>query len=352
MESQQIGVVLAQIGTPEAPEARAVRPYLAKFLSDRRIIDYPAYLWKLLLHGIILRVRPKRSAALYREIWTEQGSPLMRISAKQRDGLQERLGEGFRVELGLAYSEPGIASAIQRLEEAGIRRIVVLPLFPQYSSTTTAVMYDKACFAALGRSRANGPAPKRFVPELRLIGSYHNRYGYIRAMCGLLSEMLDRLPQKPDHYVLTYHGIPARYAMTGDPYPGECEETSRLLASEMGWEPEEWTLAYQSRFGPETWLGPSVTEVLERLAGEGIRRPLVFSPGLVTDCLETLHELGIEARGEYAGHGGDSAGFVLCPCLNDHPDWLDFLAELVRAHSLGWEEPDDHPLALTRILRS
>lgn len=350
MYSQQIGVVLAQIGTPEAPAAEAVRPYLKQFLSDRRVIDYPSYLWKPLLHAVILRVRPKRSASLYEEIWAEKGSPLLLISESQKEGLQERLGEGYRVELGLAYSKPGIAEAVRQLEEAGIRRIVVLPMFPQYSSTTTAVMYDKACFAALGRTRASGPASKRFVPELRLIGSYHNRYGYIRAMRDLLAEEVERLADKPDKYVLTFHGIPERYVATGDPYPQECEETARLLASEMGWEKGEWVVAYQSRFGPEAWLGPSTADTLTRLAQEGIHRPFVFSPGLVTDCLETLHELGVEAREDFARRSGDSSGFTLCSCLNDRADWLDFLADLVRIHSLGWEEHDDFPYGLTRTL--
>ncbi|MEO3946444.1 ferrochelatase [Gorillibacterium sp. CAU 1737] len=341
MNSEQIGVILAQIGTPKAPEAKAVRPYLRKFLSDRRVIDYPSYLWQPLLRGIILRVRPKRSAALYQKVWMKEGSPLLVFSAKQRNGLQERLGSRYRVELGLAYTEADIGDAVRRLEAAGIRRIVVLPMFPQYSSTTTAVVYDHACFSALGRTKASGPAPKRFVPELRLVGSYHSRRGYLQAMRKRIEDQLEHLSERPDRYILTFHGIPKRYVETGDPYADECRETARLLALEMGWADDEWQVTYQSRFGPETWLGPSTAETLIRLAEEGVRRPFVFSPGLVTDCLETLYELGMEAREDYVRHGGSETGFALCPCLNDQPEWLDFLADLIRTEASGWESRDN-----------
>lgn len=339
--SRMIGVLLAQVGTPSEPTAKAVRPFLRRFLSDRRVIDYPPLLWQPLLRGVILAVRPKRSARLYASIWGDEGSPLLSISRLQQAGLQQRLGDRYKVELGFAYSEPDIAQAMSRLEAAGGDRILVLPLYPQYSSTTTAAIYDAGCFAALGKDRRTGPSAKRFVPELRLAGAFFDHPGYIRAMQMHLTSLLQRLPQPPDRFLLSFHGIPQRYANGGDPYPEQCRETARLLAEAMGWTSEQWDLAYQSRFGPETWLGPSTGEQLQRLADSGAKRPLVYAPGFVTDCLETLHELGVEAREDFAARtegatGGD--GLTVAPCLNDQQEWLDLLAEVVRNNAKGWTD--------------
>ncbi|WP_187355119.1 ferrochelatase [Paenibacillus tengchongensis] len=338
MKQPSVGVILAQIGTPAAPDAKAVRPYLRRFLSDRRIIDYPPLLWQPLLRGVILRVRPRRSARLYEQIWLPEGSPLLHHSRAQQAGLQKLLGGQFQVELGLAYSEPDMSAAMNRLEAAGVTRIVVVPLFPQYSSTTTASVYDAASFAALGRRSARGPVSKRFVPALRFVDAYHREQGYIAAMKAHLLRCLDGLDAEPDHIVLSYHGIPRRYAETGDPYPVQCEETSRLLAEAMGWEEGRWSMAYQSRFGREEWIGPSTENVLKELAGRGIRRPLIFSPGLVTDCLETLHELAVEGGEHFAAGGGTAAALHAAPCLNACAEWLAFLAGLVRTNAQGWLE--------------
>ncbi len=338
LTSAPVGIVLAQIGTPAAPDAASVRAYLRRFLSDRRIIDYSPLLWQPLLRGIILRTRPRRSARLYRSIWTEAGSPLLIHSEAQRSGLQQRLGPGYRVVLGLAYSSPGMEEAMAKLEEAGVRRILVMPLFPQYSSTTTASVYDAACFAALGRSGRRSPAAKRFIPALRLAEAYPSDPGYLAAMEASLKRTIASLKEEPDFYLLTFHGIPKRYAESGDPYPGQCELTSRLLAGRMGWEPGRWQLSYQSRFGPEAWLGPSTAETLAGLPKRGFRRPLVFSPGLVTDCLETLHELAAEGAEQFASGGGDPQALTVAPCLNDCPEWLDSLADRIRSETLGWIE--------------
>ncbi|KWX72398.1 ferrochelatase [Paenibacillus jilunlii] len=331
-----IGVILAQIGTPEAPTAKAVRPYLRRFLSDRRIIDYPPLFWQPLLRGIILRVRPRRSALLYSQIWQKDGSPLLLHSLDQRAGLQRLLGSRYLVELGLAYSAPSMEQAMGKLEAAGVTRMIVVPLFPQYSSTTTASVYDAASFAALGRRSAGGPVTKRFVPALRFMEAYYNEPGYIWAMKEHLMQQISRLSLPPDYYVLSFHGIPRRYADTGDPYPLQCLETARLLAEAMGWETGCWQAAFQSRFGREEWIGPSTSEVLKELAGRGIRRPMIFSPGLTTDCLETLHELEVEGRELFAAGGGQPEDLVAAPCLNDNEEWLSFLAELVERNAQGW----------------
>ncbi|OMF95191.1 ferrochelatase [Paenibacillus sp. FSL R7-0273] len=336
MDQPLIGVILAQIGTPDAPNAKAVRPYLRRFLSDRRIIDYHPMLWQPLLRGIILRVRPRKSAALYSAIWQKDGSPLLLHSLAQQNGLQAQLGEHYRVGLALAYSQPGMEQAMASLEADGVQRIIVVPLFPQYSSTTTASVYDAACFAALGRKSASGPVTKRFVPALRFIDTYYAAPGYISAMKQHLLRQLEPMTDKPDFTVLSFHGIPRRYAETGDPYPEQCHTTARLLAEAMGWEPESWQISFQSRFGREEWVGPSTEEVLKSLAGRGIRRPMIFSPGLVTDCLETLHELAVEGREFFASGGGAAEDFLAVPCLNDSEEWLDFLAGLVQENARGW----------------
>lgn len=336
MNQPPIGVILAQIGTPDAPSAKAVRPYLKRFLSDRRIIDYHPLLWQPLLRGIILRTRPRRSAKLYQEIWMKDGSPLLVHSRAQQTALQSLLGSRYQVELGLAYSEPGMAQAFRKLEAAGITRIIVLPLFPQYSSTTTASVYEAASFAALGRHSRSGQVSKRFVPALRFIEAYHDEPGYISAMKSLLLRKLGELDEEPDYYILSFHGIPRRYAETGDPYPQQCHETGRLLAEAMNWSPGRWQVTFQSRFGPEKWVGPSTADTLKELGGRGIQRPLIFSPGLVTDCLETLHELAVEGRELFASGGGVPGNFNVAPCLNDHEEWMVFLARMVRGSAQGW----------------
>lgn len=334
-----IGVIIAQIGTPSAPSAKAIRPYLQRFLSDRRIIDYSPFFWQPLLRGIILRTRPRRSAKLYSQIWSTDGSPLLIHSLAQQLGLQTLLGSQYQVELSLSYSEPSMEQAMAKLEAAGVTRIIIAPLFPQYSSTTTASVFDTASFAALGRRSAGGPVSKRFVPALRFIDAYYNTPGYISALKAHLLRQLETLPAEPDYYVLSFHGIPKRYAETGDPYPEQCMETARLLALAMNWDSKCWQLSFQSRFGREEWLGPATAAVLGGLAGRGIRRPLIFSPGLVTDCLETLYELAVEGREQFVAGGGQSAKFMAAACLNDSKEWLQFLAHHVGENAQGWLSP-------------
>ncbi len=331
-----IGVLLAQLGTPEAPTAKALRTYLRQFLSDRRVIDYSPLLWQPLLRGVILRRRPRRSARLYQRIWTEAGSPLMTHSLAQAAALQARLGSGFRVALGMTYGKPSIASAMWELEAAGIDRVVALPMFPQFSSTTSACIYDAAYRAAAGRTGWLAHDHKRFTPALRFVAPWHTRPAYIDAMRAHLQAEIASLAEPPDLFVLSFHGIPRRYIETGDPYRGQCERTADLLAAAMGWRADEWTLAFQSRFGPEDWLRPYTEAVLEALPGQGVRRPFVFAPGFVTDCLETLDELGNEGRERFVHGGGDPSLFQLAPCLNASPAFVDCLASLVRQNAAGW----------------
>lgn len=338
MHQQPVGVLVAQLGTPDAPTPKALRTYLAQFLSDMRVIDYSPFLWQPLLRGVILRTRPARSAKLYQRIWLEEGSPLMVYSQRQVEGLQARLGDGFRVVLGMTYGNPSIASAIEQLEQAGVARIVVLPMFPQFSSTTTSSIYDAVYKAAAGRRCPLFHERKRFTPTLRFIEPYYNRAEYIQAMQLRLETEIAARPTPPDHYIITFHGIPKRYITTGDPYRQQCEHTAQLLADAMGWQPQDWTLSFQSRFGPEEWLQPYTDEVIEHLTERGIQYPLIFSPGFVTDCLETLDELGNEGREQFEDGGGHGENYHLAPCLNDLPTWIDFMAKLVRENVGGWTE--------------
>jgi len=321
----RVGVVLAQVGTPEAPTPAAVRRYLGRFLSDRRIVDYPAWLWQPILRGFILPFRARRSARLYQRIWTPAGSPLLVESEKQRAALQVALGAGYRVVLGMAYAGPTFERAIDDLLAAGIDDVVVLPMFPQYSSATTASVYDAVFAAATDRAGA----ARRWVPALKCVEPYFDHPGYIRALQRRI-ETTRVQGEPPDHVVLTFHGLPERYVTDGDPYREHCNRTVEALTAAMGWRSSDYTVAFQSRFGPEKWLSPSTADILKGLNARGITRPMVVAPGFTTDCLETLDELGNEGRDEFAEGGGAPEQYRLCPCLNDAPEWVETMVQLVK----------------------
>jgi ferrochelatase len=335
----RIGVLMAQLGTPDAPTPQALRPYLKQFLSDMRVIDYHPLIWQFILRGIILRTRPKRSARLYQRIWLPEGSPLLIYTQQQAAGLQARLGSDFRVIIGMTYGNPSIHSALATLEAEGMDRIIVLPMFPQFSSTTTASIYDAVYRAAAGNTAPLRHDRKRFVPTLRFVPPYYDHASYVDAMRQHLTETIATLPAPPDKYIISFHGIPARYVRTGDPYRQQCEHTAHLLANAMGWQADEWLLSFQSRFGPEAWLEPYTEDILTHLHAQGIERPLVFSPGFVTDCLETLDELGNEGREQFESGGGHGEHYRLAACLNAHPAWLDTLAAITRTEAQGWTQP-------------
>jgi protoporphyrin/coproporphyrin ferrochelatase len=335
----RIGVVVAQLGTPDAPTPQALRPYLKQFLSDRRVIDYHPFIWQPILRAIILRTRPKRSARLYQRIWLPEGSPLLVYTRQQAAGLQARLGDDFRVVIGMTYGNPSIHSAFATLEAEGIDRIIVLPMFPQFSSTTTASIYDAVYQAAAGKTALLAHDHKRFVPTLRFVPPYYDHPRYIDAMCQHLRQTIAVLPAPPDKYVISFHGIPARYIQTGDPYRQQCEHTAQLLAQAMGWHAENWMLCFQSRFGPEAWLEPYTEDTLTKLHAQGVARPLVFSPGFVTDCLETLDELGNEGRDQFETGGGHGEHYHLAACMNACPAWLDALADITLTEAQGWTQP-------------
>ena len=330
---QPIGVLLAQLGTPAAPTAAALRPYLRQFLSDPRVVDLHPLKWWPILYGIVLTLRPARSARLYRNIWREEGSPLMLYSRQQEEQLQRRLGDAYRVVLGMRYGEPSIDAAVRALLSQGVDRLLVLPMFPQFSCATTGSIYDAVYAAAQG---PNGPwrfERRRSMPALRVVPPYFDHPAYIASLQASVEDTV-AASGEPERYLFTFHGIPGRYVEEGDPYRWQCEETARLLAASLGLESDRWLLSFQSRFGKEPWLEPYTEETLVRLGREGVRDLLAICPGFTADCLETLDEIGREGAAQFAEGGGDR--LVLAPCLNAQPTWLDAMAQITREQAAGW----------------
>ncbi|MEE2873813.1 MAG: ferrochelatase [Candidatus Latescibacterota bacterium] len=331
---RKIGVLVAQLGTPQAPTAKAVRPYLRQFLSDPRVVDLHPLKWYPILYLLVLTRRPARSAALYANIWTDEGSPLMIHSKAQTKGLEERLGDDYRVILGMRYGEPSIQQAIKTLEAEGIDRILIFSMYPQFSSTTTGAIYDAVNRAANGRRCPWFFDRKRQMPTLRFVPPYFDHPAYIEALKQSITDETERLAWKPDRHLITFHGIPKRYVDEGDPYRRQCEETAQLLATALELGEDDWTTGFQSRFGKEPWLEPYTEEVLSGLGDQGVRRLLAACPGFTGDCLETLDEIGREGDELFRAGGGEALHLV--PCLNDHPAWLDAMATIARQELSGW----------------
>jgi ferrochelatase len=322
-----VGVLLVNLGTPEAKTAASVRAYLAEFLADRRIVDYPRALWLPLLHGIILNVRPARTARAYAEIWRQDTneSPLRYFTRRQAERLAETLGPDIRVDWAMRYGAPSIRDRMSALIDGGARRILIVPLYPQYSATTTASVHD-AVFDAM-RSL-------EWQPALRLAPAFHDEPAYIAALKADAERQLNALPFQPERIVLSFHGLPQRYFDRGDPYHCHCAKTARLLREAMGWSAEFAPLAFQSRFGPGAWLSPSTDDTLVALAASGVRSVAVMTPGFVSDCVETLEEIAIRSRETFIEAGG--ADFAALACLNDGDGMIGLLQTLVRRETAGW----------------
>jgi len=312
-------LLLAQLGTPDAPTPEAVRRYLAEFLSDFRVVDYPRWLWLPILHGIVLRVRPKKSAVLYRRVWMEEGSPLLVYSQRLQRTLAQALGSQWQVALGMRYGNPSLKEALEELQEAGFDQMVVLPLFPQYSRSTSESVYDKL--------ELLWPKSRRESKVVELRG-FATHEGYLEALAQTAREARERWGE-PRHWLLSFHGLPRRYIKQGDPYATQCEATARALAAKMDWPEKSWELGYQSRFGPEPWITPNTQERLVALGKAGTESLYVMTPSFTTDCLETLDEIGELGRALFQEAGGGD--FKLVPCLNDHPAFVTSLLGLVRA---------------------
>jgi len=320
------GVLLANLGTPDAPTAPAVRRFLAQFLSDRRVVDLPRLLWLPILHGVILNIRPQRSARAYREIWTEAGSPLLvntlALARKLEPCLAGLQGAPAVVAAGMTYGNPSIASALESLRARGVARIAVLPLYPQYSASTTESVFDRveASLAATG-----------WQPDIIRIRDYHDDDGHLAAVAGSLAA--ERAAIAADaHLLFSFHGLPQRYVDAGDPYAAQCETTARLVAERLALPAGSWSLSYQSRVGRERWLMPYTEERLRELAAAGTRRLVVCCPGFAVDCLETLEEIAMRGRATFLEAGGESFAYV--PALNDGAAQVESLARLA-ARALG-----------------
>ena len=332
-------VVLCNLGTPEAPTPAAVRRYLAEFLSDSRVIEIPRLIWLPILHGIVLRVRPARSARKYASIWLPEGSPLAVWTERQSQLLAGYLGQRDHqviVRHAMRYGEPAIAKVLDAVKAEGADRILIVPLYPQYAASTTASI-DDAVATWMRRTRN--------VPEMRFVKHYHDDDGYVNALAARVDEHW-RVNGRPDKLVLSFHGLPRRSLMLGDPYHCECLKTGRLVAERLRVKDDVIVVTFQSRFGRAEWLQPYTAQTLVEMAKAGVGRVDVFCPGFTSDCLETLEEINQEARASFMAAGGKTFGYI--PCLNDQHEWIAALSALVMRHLQGWETGAADPEALDR----
>jgi len=326
-----LGVLLCNLGTPDAPTAPALKRFLIEFLSDPRVVDLPRWKWLPLLHSIIAPRRAPRSAELYAAVWTKEGSPLLatsrKIATKLAGALRARYVDEVEVELGMRYGNPSIAAALDELVARGCRKILLFPLYPQYSATTTASTYD-AFFATLDT--------RRDLPEVRTVRSYAGETAYVRALAASVQESWAREGAgEPQRLLISFHGIPVCYAKAGDPYPKECERTATLLAAGLRLDRSRWQLAYQSRFGREEWLKPYTDATLEHWGRDGVESVDVICPGFAADCLETLQEIAIENAERFTRAGGGTLRYI--PALNDREDHIAAIAAIAGRHLCGWE---------------
>jgi protoporphyrin/coproporphyrin ferrochelatase len=320
-------VLLVNLGTPDAPTAAALRRYLAEFLSDPRVVEIPRALWWLILHGVILRVRPAKSAAKYASVWTREGSPLAKWTQAQATLLLGSLGErGHQlvVQHAMRYGQPGVAKVLDELKAQNVTRVLVLPLYPQYAAATTASVGD----AVMAWARR-----QRRVPELRFVADFHDEPAYINALAQSVQRHW-QMHGRGERLVMSFHGIPQRSLMLGDPYHCQCHKTARLLAQALGLRQDEWQLTFQSRFGKAQWLQPYTEPTLQALAAQGVKRVDLICPGFMADCLETLEEIDQEARAAFIAAGGQTFHYI--PCLNDQSAGTRALAAVAERHLQGW----------------
>jgi protoporphyrin/coproporphyrin ferrochelatase len=323
------GVLITNLGTPDAPTPAALRKYLAEFLSDPRVIEVPKLIWWFVLHGIILRTRPRRSAEAYKKVWTENGSPLLDISIKQADKIQavlnKRINGPVKVELAMRYGNPSIETGLENLRDANASRILIFPLYPQYSATTTASTFDAV---------ANVLQKWRWIPEIRMINHYHDNPDYINALANSIKQYW-QTHSKPEKLLFSFHGLPKHYFLAGDPYHCECHKTARLVAENLELKDDEWQLTFQSRFGPRKWLQPYTNTTLKELAANGTKHVQIICPGFSADCLETIEEIDMQNRTFFTDAGGNEFSYI--PALNDADEHIDVLSSLIQAHCRGWE---------------
>ena len=318
----KIGVLLVNLGTPDAPTTSAVKRYLKQFLSDRRVVEIPPIIWQPILRGIILNTRPQKSAKAYAKVWTDKGSPLAFFTAGQADALQTRMGDSADVRFAMRYGNPSVADQLAAMKAAGCNRILIAPMYPQYSGATTGTVLDEA-YAAL--------TFMRWHPAIRTLPAYHDDAAYIIALKTSIEASLVGLDFEPDAIVISFHGMPERTLQLGDPYHCHCQKTARLLSEAMG---RALVVSFQSRFGRAKWLEPATDDTLMRLAREGTKKVAIFAPGFSVDCLETLEELAMQGHEQFEEAGGTHYAYL--PCLNDSDVGMDILERIIRRELAGW----------------
>ncbi len=325
-----LGVLITNLGTPEAPTPKAIRKYLAEFLWDPRVVEIPRPLWWLILHGIILNTRPRAKSEDYKKIWTDEGSPLLVISQQQRDALQEKLEQKFtgpvKVVLAMRYGQPSIQAGLEELKQHNAKRVLVLPLYPQYSASTTASTFDAI---------AKEFMQQRWMPELRMVNNYGANKDYIHACVTQIQNYWNEHSQS-QKLIFSFHGLPKRNLDLGDPYHCECHETARLIAEKLNLSESQWQLTFQSRFGKAEWLQPYTIKTMEELPKQGIKTIDVFCPGFSADCIETLEEISIENQGVFLDAGGEAFNYI--PALNAEAVHIEALTNIVIQHAQGWPE--------------
>ncbi len=333
----RLGILVVNLGTPDSPDPPAVRRFLAEFLWDPRVVEAPRWLWWLALNGVILRLRPSKSSHAYRQIWTSEGSPLLIHSRAITNDLAHRnvLGDAA-VALGMTYGQPSIAGALRELKAKGARRILVLPLYPQYSGTTSASVFDRV---------TSEMQSWRWVPEVRFVMSYADDPVYIDAIATSIRERWQS--QGQEHLLFSFHGIPRRYLLAGDPYHCQCQKTARLVAQALGLQQQQWSLSFQSQVGREEWLKPYTDQLLLQYANSGPKRLTLVCPGFATDCLETLEEIAIRNRALFLQNGGEYYDYV--PALNASEAQLRLLENLIERHTKDWlSSTTDEELSLRK----
>jgi ferrochelatase len=325
----RLGILLVNLGTPDRPTTADVRRYLAEFLADPRVIEAPRAIWWLVLHGVILRVRPKRSAHAYQKVWTPDGSPLLTesraLTAAFAERMRERAGDRVRVELAMTYGNPSMADALERMRRDNVQRLLVLPMYPQYSATTTASVFERV---------TRELARWRWIPELRMVNQYWEEDAYVAAVAESIASHWRAHGRK--HLLFSFHSIPKRYFLAGDPYHCFCHATARRVAARLGLGESDWSIGFQSRFGREEWLKPYVDLLLKDFAARGPKQVTVVCPGFATDCLETLEEISMQNREAFLSHGGEAFDYV--PCLNSSPAQVALYEQVVLKHTQGWPE--------------
>lgn len=318
----KIGVLLVNLGTPDEPTTPAVKRYLKQFLSDRRVVEIPPLIWQPILRAIILNTRPQKSAEAYAKVWTDKGSPLAFFTAGQAEALQERMGDSADVRYAMRYGNPSVADQLAAMKTAGCNRILIAPMYPQYSGATTGTVLDEA-YATL--------TAMRWHPAIRTLPAYHDDAAYIGALKTSIEASLAGLDFEPEAIVISFHGMPERTLQLGDPYHCHCQKTARLLSEAMG---RELVVSFQSRFGRAKWLEPATDDTLMRLAREGTRKVAIFAPGFSVDCLETLEELAMQGHEQFEEEGGTHYAYM--PCLNDSDVGMDMVERIIRRELAGW----------------